>query len=240
MTALIAAVAVATSVLLVRRPGSALDRLGLDRLGLDRLSTVPSTDDRGRVSATVHRWRQRRDGQRQEAEVVEVVFALAAELRSGRPPGRALTLVSTSAELLRPRLAVAAAAVDAGARPADELGRLAVLPGCAGLHAVAAAWAVTESAGGAVADVLDRLGEALETERQARDTLDAALAGPRATMTLLAGLPVLGLVLGESLGAHPVGLLLHHPIGWALLASGLVLDAVGVLWTRALVHRALR
>lgn len=231
MTALIAAAALATAGLLLRRPGSALDRLGPVR-GSAEHSTG---SDHG-----PHRWRRRMDGRSHEAEVVEVVFALAAELRAGRPPGRALALVATSAELLRAPLQVAAAAVDAGARPGDELGRLAALPGCAGLRAVAAAWGVTESAGGAVADVLDRLGESLETERQARDSLDAALAGPRATMMLLAGLPLLGLVLGESLGADPVGLLVHRPIGWALLACGLVLDALGVWWTRALVRRALR
>jgi tight adherence protein B len=178
--------------------------------------------------------------QRRETETVEVVFALASELRAGRPPGRAIALVASSSALLRQALAEAAAAVDAGARPGDELGRVAAVPGCSGLRAVAAAWTVTESAGGAVADVVDRLGDVLETERQARDALDAALAGPRATMVLLAGLPLLGLALGTSLGADPVGLLVHRPLGWLLLAAGATLDALGVLWTRLLVRRALR
>ena len=172
--------------------------------------------------------------------MVEVVFALAAELRAGRTPGRALEFVAASTGLLRAPLTDAAAAVEAGARPGEELARIAALPGCGGLRAAAAAWTVTESAGGAVALVLDRLGEVLESERQAQDALDAALAGPRATMLLLAGLPLLGLLLGQSLGAHPIALLVHRPLGWALLAVGATLDGVGVVWTRLLVRRALR
>lgn len=235
MAAVVAGFAVAASLLLSRRPDA-------PRRRLDR--AVPNLASRGalwRVSQrSLGRWRRHRDRSRREAEVVEVVFALAAELRAGRTPGRALELVSASSALLRVPLAHAAVAVEAGARPGDELERVAALPGCGGLRAAAAAWTVTESAGGAVAVVLDRLGEVLESERQARDALDAALAGPRATMLLLAGLPLLGLFLGQSLGAHPIALLVHRPIGWALLAVGALLDAIGVAWTRLLVRRALR
>jgi tight adherence protein B len=234
MTALVAGLALALSVLLVRRPGSSRGRLA-------RMQPAMRTPRESRVVGWwLRSWHRRREVTRREAEVVEVVFALAAELRAGRPPGRALALVAASSTSLRPLLADAAAAVEAGARPGEELAILAHVPGCSGLSPVAGAWTVTESAGGAVADVLDRLGEVLEAERQARDALDAALAGPRATMLLLAGLPVLGLVLGESLGAHPVGLLVHRPLGWALLAAGAMLDGVGVLRTRLLVRRALR
>jgi tight adherence protein B len=229
MVSLVAAIALSGSMLVSRRPTSPTRRLPHTLAPGGGDDIIPA-----------HWWRRRRHAQRHEAEVVEVVFALAAEMRAGRPPGRALALVSASAGLLQTSLAEAAGAVDAGASPADELVRVAELPGCAGLRAVAAAWAVTEAAGGAVADVLDRLGEVLDCDRQARDELDAALAGPRATMTLLAGLPILGLVLGESLGADPLELLVHRPLGWALTATGLALDAIGMVWMRLLVRRALR
>lgn len=231
--ALLAALTFAAATLLFGRRRSPRGRLRT-------VLPVGGTRDAPSASEAPGRWRRRREAKRREAETVEVVFALAAELRAGRPPGRALALVSSSSALLRAPLADAAAAVDAGARPGEELARVASVPGCAGLAAVAAAWTVTESAGGAVADVVDRLGDVLETERQAKDALDAALAGPRATMLLLAALPALGLALGESLGAHPVDLLVHRPIGWALLLVGGVLDGIGVLWTRLLVGRAMR
>ncbi len=240
MAAVATALAIAVAMLLLRRSGSPQQRLGSLRvLPASEQHRAPSLLSR-LAEASLARWRRRRDARRRETEVVEIVFALAAELRAGRPPGRALALVSASSSLLQRPLADAAAAVGAGAHPGEELARVAAVPGCHGLRAVAAAWAVTESAGGAVAEVLDRLGDVLESERQARDALDAALAGPRATMLLLAGLPMLGLVLGESLGAHPLGLLVHRPLGWGLLTVGSALDGLGILWTRLLVRRALR
>jgi tight adherence protein B len=128
-----------------------------------------------------------------------------------------------------------------GADPAAELRRAAsAVAGAEGLACVAAAWAVAESAGGRVAVVLERLSESMDSEAELRQELDAAMAGPRATMSLLAGLPLLGLVLGQSVGARPLDLLLHRPLGWGLLASAVVLDATGVVVTRAIAVRALR
>jgi tight adherence protein B len=230
VTAFVAAVALALAVMLSSGRRRSL-RARLPRT----VGSVPI-----RLAPRDGRRRRRRMIAGREAEAIEVVFALAAELRAGRPPGRALALVADTAPLLQALLVEAAGAVEAGASPADELRRVAAAPGCAGLLGVSAAWAVTESVGGAVAEVLDRLGEVLEADRQSRAALDAALAAPRATMTLLAGLPLLGIVLGQSLGAQPLHLLLRRPIGWALLATGITLDLVGVAWTRLLVNRALR
>ena len=238
MTAILAAVAMTASILLLWRRSTPRHRLA--RVTSSVGSAVPRNDGSGSVHGLVRRWRRRRLSQERESETVETVFALAAELRAGRPPGHALMLLSSSAALLRPALTEAAVAVQAGAGPSNELRRVATLPGCAGLFAVAAAWEVTEAAGGAIADVLERLGEVLESERQAHDAMDAALAAPRATMMLLAGLPLLGILLGQSLGARPLHLLVHRPLGWALLGLGVMLDALGLLWTRLLVRRALR
>src|SRR4051812_35341839 len=90
----------------------------------------------------VRRFRRSRSEARQRAAVVEAVFALAAELRAGRTPAQALHRVSQSVPSLDLALAAAAAAVRSGAPPAGELRRVAALPGCAGLHGVAAAWHV--------------------------------------------------------------------------------------------------
>lgn len=237
MTALLAAVALALALALMSGRRHQLRA----RLPVAEPSVAGEDSTSGRRSRNFgSRRRHRRLGSDRQAEVVEVVFALAAELRAGRPPGRALGLVADTAPLLHAPLVEAAAAVEAGAPPSAELRRIGELQGCEGLRGVAAAWAVTESAGGAVADVLDRLGEVLEADRQARAALDAALAAPRATMALLAALPVLGIVLGQSLGARPLHLLMHRPLGWGLLAVGSTLDLLGVVWTRVLVRRALR
>jgi tight adherence protein B len=185
--------------------------------------------------------RRRRLARRREETalaVVEVTYALAAELRAGRTPAEALLAVTDMAGPLAPALHSAYRAVVVGANAADELATAAAMPGAERLRAVAAAWAVATSAGGQIAVVLERLSVAMDEEAELRRELDAALAGPRATMALLAGLPVFGLVLGQSVGAHPVRLLLHRPLGWGLLAGAAILDAAGVLIMRAIVMRA--
>ena len=192
------------------------------------------------ADAWVRRRRAARLVRARTAAITDVAFALAAELRAGHPPRAALAAAAAASTVLREPLTAAAAAVGSGATTLDELRLLARVPGCTGLTAVAAAWAVTEQAGGPVADVLDRLAAALDADCANAAALDATLAGPRATMLLLAALPVVGVALGESIGAHPTRLLLHHPLGWALLAGAALLDLLGVGWIRALSRGALR
>jgi tight adherence protein B len=174
-----------------------------------------------------------------QAAAVDVVFALASELRAGRTPAQALACAADTNHLLRTPLAVAARVVRSGASASEPLRRVAELPGCEVLAAVGAVWEVTEQAGGAVADVLDRLGAGLDADAADRRAFEAALAGPRASMTLLAGLPALGLLVGQSAGAHPLHLLLHRPLGWALLAGAGALEGAGLAWSRRLVRAVL-
>jgi tight adherence protein B len=174
------------------------------------------------------------------AATVEVTFALAGELRAGRTPVQALGAVASVAGPLRPALEAAGMAVGVGADAAEEIARAALLPGAERLRYVAAAWSVADSAGGRVAVVLERLCEAMDSDDELRRELDAAMAGPRATMVLLACLPVLGLALGQAVGAHPLQLLVHRPLGWGLLAAAATLDGLGVVVTRAIARVALR
>ena len=208
------------------------------------LAGVPLlTAGAGAVTAAVG-WglRQRHRGQvrrlREEA-VAEVVFALAAELRAGRTPAQAMAGAAAGAGVLHRELVVAARAVRAGVPAAEPLRTLATVAGCEAMGAVGAVWQVTEQAGGAVADVLERLGRTLDADAADRRSFEAILAGPRASMLLLAGLPALGLVMAQSAGARPVHLLLHRPLGWTLFAGAAVLEVVGLLWSRRLVRGAL-
>jgi tight adherence protein B len=193
------------------------------------------------AAAAAQRLVRRRDSARRREEtataVVEVTYALAAELRAGRTPAEALLAVSDVAGPLAPALHSAYSAVVVGADAAAELAAAAAIPGAERLRPVAAAWAVATSAGGQIAVVLERLSVAMDDEADLRRELEAALAGPRATMALLAGLPAIGLLLGESVGAHPVQLLLHRPLGWGLLVGAGLLDAVGVSIMRVIVTR---
>jgi tight adherence protein B len=197
---------------------------GLVPLGL-ALAAAVATVVAMRVRAS-RRATARREAAAQAA--VEVTVGLAAELRAGRSAAQALASVAPWAGPLSAPLSSAAAAVAAGAPAATGLLVAAAVPGAEPLRQVAAAWRVTEATGGRLAGVLDRLAEALDGELELGQELESALAGPRATVVLLAGLPLLGLALGQSVGAHPLQLLLYRPLGWALLAAAAVLDAAGV------------
>jgi tight adherence protein B len=267
MTGLLAGIAAAAMVVVVGRPGGA-ERLhavtvarssppsagGVGPLGplagvLGVTAALVGVPVPVVIAVVVGIWllerlrRQRASSREQAARAaatIEVTFGLADELRAGRTPDQALAALAAVSGPLQDALRAVASAAAVGADPVVELARTARLPGAERLGSVAAAWSVARAAGGRVAAVLERLGRAMDDDADLRRELDAAMAGPRATMVLLALLPVLGLALAESVGAHPVALLLHRPVGWALVAGATALDLTGVFVTRAIAHAALR
>jgi tight adherence protein B len=186
------------------------------------------------------RWRSARARDECRAATVEVTFALAGELQAGRTSDQALAAVAAVGGPLQSVLAAAVSAVSLGSDAPAELARAAETPGAERLRYVAAAWAVASSTGGRVAVVLERLSQSMDDDDELRRELDAAMAGPRATMVMLGGLPLLGLGLGQAVGAHPVSMLLHRPLGWGLLTAAALLDGLGVAVTAAIARAALR
>ena len=67
--------------------------------------------------------------------------------------------------------------------------------------------------------------------------IQAALAGARATAAILAGLPVLGVLLGQLIGAHPLRFLLGGGIGGGFLVLGVILTAAGLVWADRIIDR---
>ena len=70
-----------------------------------------------------------------------------------------------------------------------------------------------------------------------RARTEAGLAGARATATVLAGLPVLGVGLGQLMGAAPLGILLAGGLGGIMLVVGTALVCAGLLWTDRIAAR---
>ncbi|GAA4589736.1 hypothetical protein GCM10023194_44740 [Planotetraspora phitsanulokensis] len=186
--------------------------------------------DRRRPMAEEAAWR---------AACIELCEAVAAELAAGKQAGEALVravaavTVSDAAALLP----VAAAARDGGDVPAALTGAASV-PGGEGLLRLAACWRVSASAGGDLMALVERLAMSLRAAESHRQDVTAQLAGPRATARMLAGLPLLGLLMAAGLGMSPVSFLLGSPAGVGCLVLGLALDATGVWWTGRLVARA--
>lgn len=192
----------------------------------------------------VRRWLRLRARERaraaRAAEVVALCGAVVGELRAGAQPGQALTAAMrrTAVGPGGPGAAetgVLAAAAFGGDVP-GALRQAAREPGAEGLAGMAACWRVSVDGGAGLAAGLERLEGALRAERDRQESLRAQLAGARSTVSVLALLPLVGLLIGTGLGADPLRVLLHTPMGWGCLLAGGVLEALGLLWCRRIVR----
>lgn len=102
---------------------------------------------------------------------------------------------------------------------------------------LSATLALAQHTGMSLADVLSRLADAMEAGEDAHQAREAASAGPKATASLLAWLPVAGLGLAHMLGAS-LGDLLTSVSGWLLLSAGGLLAILGRLWTTRMIRTA--
>jgi tight adherence protein B len=180
------------------------------------------------------RGRLRRAAQERAESVVEVCEALAAELRAGQPPLRALRHCVG----VWPALEPVAGAGELGGDVPRALRRLARLPGASGLEEVAAAWQVSEGAGGTMALALGRVAESSRRRRATQRLVASELAAAQATARLLAVLPVAVLVMGSGIGADPWAFLLSSSAGLACLGSGLALTFAGLTWIERIAGSA--
>ncbi len=103
------------------------------------------------------------------------------------------------------------------------------------LLSLAALWQVCEGSGGALAAALDRLVDGARQTAAVRREISSQLAGPRATMRVLAVLPGFGMLLGLGIGVNPLGFLLGSFVGWCCLTVAMLLEVAGVVWMRRLV-----
>lgn len=176
---------------------------------------------------------------------LEACAALRSELRAGRSPAEALAVAAvaaggTSRDPPASALADALHEATAASRwggdvPAALERHVARSAAPELLRGLAACWQVCTGSGAGLAAAVERLELGLRTAQLQRDAVEAELAGPRATAGLLALLPLAGTALSAGLGARPVHVLLHTPLGAVCLVVGVALDLAGVWWTGRLV-----
>jgi tight adherence protein B len=95
---------------------------------------------------------------------------------------------------------------------------------------MAVAWQLAADHGMAISAMM-RTVQADIVERQRFWTrVQASLAGARATAVILAALPVLGIALGELIGAAPIAFLTDGVIGGWFLVAGTGLLCAGLWW----------
>jgi tight adherence protein B len=201
----------------------------------------------GTATARWRAGRERRDGAAAAAGLADALAVLVAELRAGAQAGDAAGAAAADGHPDTGRaLSAAAAAVRIGGDvPAVLRNASSTMPAVAaqlrpGLGSLAHAWSLADRHGIPLADLLDAV--RADTEERVRFAADvqARLAGPRATAAVLAGLPLLGLALGQAVGGAPVRVLGQTGVGQLLLVLGSCLACAGVLWSARLVAGAVR
>ncbi|WP_307642827.1 type II secretion system F family protein [Nocardia uniformis] len=174
------------------------------------------------------------------ARLLDGLEVVIGELRVGAHPSTAAEVAAREVVGETSRaFAVSAARSRLGGSGADGLRRTeATVAG--ELARVADAWQVAERHGLALAELLTAARLDLVGRKRFQARTRAALAGARATAAVLAGLPLLGVALGQLMGAAPLRVLCASEYGTVLLPLGTALTCTGLLWTDAITRKALR
>ncbi|OBI75150.1 type II secretion system F family protein [Mycobacterium sp. E740] len=178
--------------------------------------------------------RRRRCGQRArtaEAAALEgALDVLVGELRIGAHPVAAFDAAAAEtdgavAASLRSVAARARMGADVPAGLRDVAGRSVL---AAHWQRLAVCWQLAEYHGLAVATLMRTAQRDIVARQRFAAQVHAGMAGARATGTVLAALPLLGVGLGELIGAEPLRFLFSG--GQWLLAGGVTLTCLGVAW----------
>lgn len=207
------------------------------------LAGIPGAAAAMLTTTTVHRrWRARgalTASLTATDAMAEAIRSLVAALRAGAHPADAAESAAADAH---PDAAAPLRAVAAAARLDGDIDRALTSTGAAlpttVLPRVSRAWALAQRHGLPLADVLDAVGRDLEQRVRFRRQVLARMAGPRTSAMVLALLPALGLVLGQSMGANPVHVLTTTPTGRVLLLLGAMFLCAGVIWCARLTDQA--
>jgi tight adherence protein B len=166
---------------------------------------------------------------------------LVGELRVGAHPVSAFEIAAREVDgPVAGSLRAVAARARLGADVAAGLRTLAEssqLPGH--WERLALFWRLAQVHGLAIATLMRAAHRDIVEREKFSARVDSGMAGARTTAAVLAGLPVIGLGLGQLIGADPVRFLLSGGIGGWLLVVGVMLAGGGLLWSDRITGRAL-
>ena len=195
------------------------------------------------VAATVmlRARRTRTRGRRTEeaAALQAALDVLAGELRAGAHP---VVAFETAATEVPDDVAAALRAVAARARLGVDVGsglRSAATGSAVPSYwdRLAVCWDMAHRHGLAIALLMRTAHRDLVERARFESRVSAGMAGARATAGVLAVLPVVGIALGQLVGADPVSFLLSNGLGGWLLAVGATLSCGGLLWSDRITAR---
>lgn len=104
---------------------------------------------------------------------------------------------------------------------------------------LAVCWQLAQTHGLPIATLMQTAQRDIVERERFHGRVEAGMAGARATAAILAGLPLLGVLLGQMIGADPLNFLFGAgPGGW-LLIVGCGLICCGLLWSDRIISRVL-
>jgi Flp pilus assembly protein TadB len=93
--------------------------------------------------------------------------------------------------------------------------------------------------GSSINGALAKIAQSLIDRRKHEQLIATELASTKATMFVLAGLPIVGATMGLMLGTDSIAWLIGTAAGRLCLILGLTLEIAGWLWVKRLLNRAL-
>ncbi len=190
---------------------------------------------------------RRRLGLRRRAAIAEAsalqgaLDVLVGELRVGAHPVAAIGVAAKEsdgcvAQSLRSVASRAFLGADVAAGLRAEAQR-STSPGH--WERLAVCWQLAHTHGLAIATLMQAAQRDIVERRRFHRGVEAGMAGARATAAILAGLPLLGVLLGQSIGADPLSFLFSQGAGGWLLVVGSGLTCCGLLWSDRITSRVL-
>ncbi|BCI55540.1 hypothetical protein NIIDNTM18_48180 [Mycolicibacterium litorale] len=182
------------------------------------------------------RIRNRRAARRRERESESLQGALevlVSELRVGAHPVTAFDAAAGESEgqvgeSLRAVAARARLGADVAAGLRDTARASDLSPQW---ERIAVCWQLAQAHGLSIAALMQTAQRDIAERQRFSSRVNAGMAGARTTATVLAALPVLGIGLGQLIGADPVRFLFSGGAGGWLLVIGVTLSCVGLLWS---------
>lgn len=215
-------------------------------LAIAVIAPMAATVSIGMVAATVGWLRRKARGRtRRTEESVALQGALSVligELRVGAHPVLAFEAAAdeTGGTVAASLRAVAARGrlggdVAAGLRSVAEH---STVPGH--WERLSVCWSLAQTQGLAIVALVRAAERDIVERERFASQVAAGMAGARATTAILAGLPLLGVGLGQLIGARPLHFLLAGGIGGWLLLIGVTLACAGLWWSDRITDRVLR
>ena len=164
------------------------------------------------------------------------LYAIKAQVLSGATNNQALVTALGAIQL--DYLSETRRSLQEGTDLQAAMGSDSKKDGFVALAELSLIFSVSEIAGAPISAALTRLIHNLVATRTSKQLIAAELASTKATILVLASLPVIGILLATILGAAPLSWLFHTMAGRFFLILGLTLEVLGLIWVKRITSRA--